>query len=91
MSQFKLIITDIFDIKGRGGPVVVGSIESGMVKVGDHITLETFEETLPVKVIYIEKFKQANLSEAGASSEDVGIELTGVTASQIKPLNVLKS
>ena len=79
---FHLKIRDIFDISGRG-IVVLGSIDSGAVRVGDNLVLISGTTKLPVRVASIEKFKQPPLDETSAGPDDVGIGLADITREQV--------
>jgi translation elongation factor EF-Tu-like GTPase len=90
MNQFKMVITDVFNIKTRKGPVVVGVIERGSVSVGDHLKVCGNSQEWPVEVVSIEKFQQPGLSTASAGPDDVGIELYGISAEEIKYKYILR-
>jgi translation elongation factor EF-Tu-like GTPase len=79
---FHLKVRDIFDIKGQG-VVVLGTIESGAVSVGDRLLLVSGATKLPVIVASIEKFQEHSLDEASAGPDDVGIGLAQVTREQV--------
>ena len=68
--MFHLKVRDIFDIRGRG-IVVLGTIESGTVSVGDKLFLVSGTAQLPAIVASIEKFQQDSLDEASAGPDDV--------------------
>ena len=80
---FRLKVRDIFDIRGRG-VVVLGTIESGSVCVGDRLLLVSGSTKRPVVVASIEKFQQPSLDEAHAGPDDVGIGLGNVTREQVQ-------
>jgi len=85
---FHLKVRDIFDIRGRG-IVVLGTIESGSVSVGDRLTLVSGAAKLPVIVASIEKFQQDLLDEASAGPDDVGIGLAEITREQVQVHDLL--
>ena len=83
-----MTIRDIFDIHGRG-IVVLGTIESGAVRVGGQLTLVSHSSKTAVRVASIEKFKQPDLQEASAGPDDVGIGLADITREQVQAEDLL--
>jgi translation elongation factor EF-Tu-like GTPase len=88
--SFHFQVRDIFDIAGRG-IVVLGTIESGSVRIGDTLQLACSSSKRAVVVASIEKFKHPALHEAGAGPEDVAIGLFGVSREQIHVHDILTS
>jgi translation elongation factor EF-Tu-like GTPase len=86
-----MTVEDVFDIRTRSGPVLTGKIVTGTVKVGDRLMAETAGGKLPVRVVAIEKFQHEGLKEATASPDDVGLEVTGITAEQARGVKVLRA
>ena len=93
-GPFAMTIIDVFSIKGRG-TVVIGSIQSGTIKVGDMVRFNTPAKQEKVCMVTgIEMFRKVvesakagdtvGLLLGGAQKEDVakGIGLTKVDMSQ---------
>jgi selenocysteine-specific translation elongation factor len=87
-ATFRMLIANIYSL--ADGPAVTGRIESGIVRLGDSLILDCAHGKIPVKVIFIQKFQRA-LTEAEASSEPVGLTLSGVETDQIKNRDLLVS
>jgi translation elongation factor EF-Tu-like GTPase len=83
-QPFRMAVEDVFDIRTRKGPVVTGRIETGSVRVGDWLFLRDSMGTRDLQVASIEKFRQARLKSANAGSDEVGIEIIGVQAKDVK-------
>src|SRR5258707_17196 len=83
-TDFRLIIQDIFMIKGRG-LVVTGQIDSGSLQVGQRIQISSpnGSEHYDTQVKGLEAFhRQLDVAQTG---DNVGILLGGLTKDQIKP------
>ena len=87
-TEFRMTIRDVFDIQGQG-VVVLGTIESGAVRVGGDLMLISPTARLVVRVASVRKFKAHNLQEASAGPEDVGIGLAGITREQVSANDIL--
>ena len=83
-----MTVSDVFDIRGRG-PVVVGRIEAGKVELGQQLWYGGARASRIVQIACIEKFKQLNLKEAAAGPDDVGLELKGISVSEMAINDVL--
>ena len=84
---FRMTITDVFSIKGRG-TVVIGQVESGTLKVGDEINLaRSGGLALAVTVTGIEQVRKL-LSEANAG-DNVGVLLGGIDKKDVQKGDVL--
>ena len=81
---FQFIVQDIFDIADRPGPVVVGIIEEGTLRVNDQLLLVGDDKTYSVTATAIDKFQNEGLAFAEAGPDDVGIELTGISFTDVK-------
>lgn len=80
-STFRIKVEDVFTITGKG-TVIVGTVESGFVSVGDNVKLQRVNGvTKDVVVLGIEKFKKfTNVAHKG---ENVGILLSDITRKDI--------
>jgi len=85
-DDFKMLIANIYSLPT--GPVVTGRIEIGLVRIGDELVLVGAQGRFPVKVISIERFKEA-LESAQAESGLVGIKLEGIDHDQIRNRDLL--
>jgi hypothetical protein len=90
-TSFRMPIVDVFDIQSRNGPVVTGRVESGVVRVGDRVVVESVDGNSYVIVVAIEKFQQPGLTEASAGNDDVGLELSGVSVQQARRATIVRS
>jgi translation elongation factor EF-Tu-like GTPase len=86
--KFKMLIANIYSLPD--GPAVTGRIESGRVRVGDELVVVGAVGRIPVRVIFIQKFREA-LTEAAAGQEPVGITLSGIEWDQIRNRDLLVS
>ena len=84
--SFKMTVEDIFTIRGRG-TVLTGKIESGVLKVGDEVTLKSQTGSKKTVVTGIESFRKA-LKEAKAG-DNVGVLVRDVTKDDVKRGDVL--
>jgi len=85
-DKFRMLIANIYSLPN--GPAVTGRIESGMVRLGDSLTLDGACGKFPVKVIFIERFQEA-LTEANSASDLVGLTLSGIDFNQIRNRDLL--
>ena len=82
-NDFLLYVEDFYNVTGRGR-VVIGRVENGSIRVGDKVTLMSYDENTlaPVKTTFtvegIEMFKK-KLDEA-QKGDDVGILLGSDTS-----------
>lgn len=70
ISDFKMVIDDVFQITGRG-TVCTGRIQQGSVKVGDELSLITNKGMYQVKVNDIEALR--NKVEKATQGDEIGI------------------
>ena len=86
-NAFLMYVEDVYTITGRG-TVATGRVVNGVVKTGQQLELRTFDattkqpKTIQVTAVSIEMFHKT-LEEAQAG-DNVGILLSGATASQIQ-------
>jgi len=83
---FRMKIEDVFSIRGRG-TVVVGRIESGILKAGDEVQLEGVNTFRKVVVSGIEAFHKV-LSQA-AAGQNVGLLLADVNRDEVHRGDIL--
>jgi elongation factor Tu len=84
---FRMTIADVFFIKGRG-TVVIGTVESGTLKVGDQLNLAgSSGSSRAVTVTGIEQLRKL-LTEAQAG-DNVGVLLRGVEKKDVQAGDVL--
>jgi translation elongation factor EF-Tu-like GTPase len=82
-GAFRLVIEDVFAIKGRG-TVVTGKIETGSVTVGQHVRctspdgLNSFETSVQGIEAFHESIMQAQ------TGDNIGILLQGITKDQVQ-------
>lgn len=80
-STFRIKVEDVFTITGKG-TVIVGTVESGSVSIGDTVTLRRVNGvTRDVVVLGIEKFKK--LLNVAHKGENVGILLSDISRKDI--------
>lgn len=86
-KPFLMPVEDVFSIKGRG-TVVTGRIETGVVKIGDEISIVGLaDEATKTTVTWVEMFhKQFEQGEAGMNC---GILLRGVAKDDVERGQVL--
>lgn len=85
--HFKIQVEDVFTVTGRG-TVIVGKIESGIVRVGEVVSLQRVDgSSREVKVIGIEKFRK--LLETAQAGENVGLLISNITKKDIGQGDVL--
>ena len=81
-KPFLMPVEDVFSIEGRG-TVVTGRIESGMVKIGDEISIVGLrEEPMKTTVTGIEMFNKS-LKE-GQAGDNAGILLRGTKKEEVE-------
>jgi len=81
-KPFLMPVEDVFSIEGRG-TVVTGRIESGMVKVGDEVSIVGLrEEPMKTTVTGIEMFNKS-LKE-GQAGDNAGILLRGTKKEEVE-------
>ena len=81
-KPFLMPVEDVFSITGRG-TVATGSIETGVVKVGEDIEIVGMqEEKLTSTCTGVEMFRK--LLDRGEAGDNVGILMRGIDKEQIK-------
>ena len=85
-SRFRMIVEDVFGIRGRG-TVVTGRIEQGSLEAGDEIELRGPGYTRAVVVAAIEKDRKR--VERAEEGDYVGLKLEGVDKEEVQRGDVL--
>jgi elongation factor Tu len=83
-----MLIANIYSLPD--GPAVSGRIESGRVRVGDELAVIGAAGRIPVRVTFIQKFREA-LTEAAAGPEPIAVTLSGIEWDQIRNRDLLVS
>jgi len=83
--SFRMTVEDVFAIRNRG-TVATGRIESGVLRVGDTVSVNGGPE---VRVDAIERFRKS-LQEATVG-ENVGVLLKGIEKDQLGRGDILSS
>ncbi|MBX3084456.1 MAG: elongation factor Tu [Anaerolineae bacterium] len=80
-GSFRMVIDDVFFIKGRG-VVVTGKVESGTVKMGDKVVISGANGvTIMTQVIGVEGFRKPNfVAQVG---DNCGLVLKDVEKGQL--------
>jgi hypothetical protein len=84
-----MAVGDVFNVKTRKGPILVGKIETGAVSVGAMVVAEGPGISNSVQVVGIEKFAQPGLEYAEAGDEEVAVEVVGITPEQARKCQLL--
>jgi elongation factor Tu len=77
---FRMVIEDVFNIKGRG-VVVTGRVETGLLEKGDAVFITGGEIPIPSTVNAIEMFGSPEMAWAG---DNVGLLLRSVERDYVK-------
>ncbi len=85
-SLFRMIVNDVFFIRGRG-TVVTGQIESGTLNIGDEIYLRRSNSSRKVTVNGIEMFRK--LLDQAKAGDNVGVLLRDLTKQEVEKGDVL--
>jgi elongation factor Tu len=85
-QPFLMPVEDVFSIKGRG-TVVTGRVESGVVKVGDHLEIVGIRDTRTTIVTGVEMFHK--LLDSAEPGDAVGVLLRGVDREEVERGQVL--
>lgn len=80
-KDFLMPVEDIFAIKGRG-TVVTGRIETGIVKVGETVSIIGFDHDTDTTVTGVEMFRK--LLDQGQAGDNVGLLLRGIKQEDIQ-------
>ena len=83
---FMMPIEDIFSIEGRG-TVVTGSVERGVVKVGDDVEIVGIRPTQKTAVTGVEMFRKS--LEQGQAGDNVGCLLRGTKKEDVQRGQIL--
>jgi elongation factor Tu len=85
-KPFLMPVEDVFSIKGRG-TVVTGRIETGVVKVGEEISVVGIKDTVKSTVTGVEMFRK--MLDQGQAGDNVGILLRGLGKDDVERGQVL--
>ena len=85
-SRFRMIVEDVFGIRGRG-TVVTGRIEQGSLEAGNEIKLTGSGYTRAVVVAAIERDRKR--VERAEEGDYVGLKLEGVDKEEVQRGDVL--
>lgn len=80
-KPFLMPVEDVFSIKGRG-TVATGRIESGVVKVGETVTILGMGDQAETTITGVEMFRK--LLDQGQAGDNVGLLLRGVKKEDIQ-------
>jgi|SRR5690625_272078 len=85
-KEFLMPIEDVFSISGRG-TVVTGRIESGVVKVGDELSIIGMGADMKTTCTGVEMFRK--LLDSGQAGDNVGCLLRGIKKEDVQRGQVL--
>ncbi|USO01027.1 MAG: elongation factor Tu [Alphaproteobacteria bacterium] len=85
-KPFLMPVEDVFSISGRG-TVVTGRIESGVVKVGEEVSIVGVRDTTKTVVTGVEMFRK--LLDQGEAGDNVGLLLRGTKREDVERGQVL--
>lgn len=85
-SVFSMQIEDVFSIKGRG-TVVTGKIDSGTIKLGDEVLIQSQRGERKTFVVGIEMFRK--MLDQAKAGDNVGILLKDIGKGDVQPGDVL--
>ena len=85
--SFRMIIEDVFSIRGRG-TVVVGYVEQGTLAVGDTVEIRGQIEVKRTVVAGIEMFRK--LVDRVGVGDNVGVFLRNIGKDEVQPGDVLR-
>jgi len=88
LETVQFVVKDVFNITGRG-LVLMGRLESGVIKLGDNLFLVGDDSKLPITIVSIEKFRHTNLTEVTDGSEDYGLQVRGIRRDQVKTQDIV--
>jgi elongation factor Tu len=80
-KPFLMPVEDVFSIKGRG-TVATGRIESGVVKVGETVTILGMGDTSETTITGVEMFRK--MLDQGQAGDNVGLLLRGTKKDDIQ-------
>jgi len=84
--SFRMIVADIFFIRGRG-TIVTGQIESGTLNVNDEIYIQRLGTSRRVTVTGIEMFRK--ILDQARAGDNVGVLLRDITKQEVEKGDVL--
>tara|TARA_R100000789_G_scaffold54428_1_gene53314 strand:- start:107 stop:1297 length:1191 start_codon:yes stop_codon:yes gene_type:complete len=85
-KPFLMPIEDVFSISGRG-TVVTGRIETGIIKVGEEISIVGIKDTTKTTCTGVEMFRK--LLDEGRAGDNVGVLLRGTKRDDVERGQVL--
>ena len=85
-QPFLMPIEDVFSISGRG-TVVTGSVERGIINVGDDIEIIGIKDTTTTTCTGVEMFRK--LLDSGEAGDNVGVLLRGTKREDVERGQVL--
>jgi elongation factor Tu len=85
-KDFLMPIEDVFSISGRG-TVVTGRIETGIVNVGDEVSIVGIKDTSKTIVTGVEMFRK--LLDRGEAGDNIGALLRGTARDDVERGQVL--
>jgi translation elongation factor EF-Tu-like GTPase len=81
-ERFKLEVENVFYIKTIDRVIVTGTVSSGTVKPGDHLTVRSGGTAIPVAV---ERLEHPQLKlESASKGQPVGLVLLGIRKDQVR-------
>jgi translation elongation factor EF-Tu-like GTPase len=85
---FRMVVEDCFFITGRG-VVVTGTIESGVIRLGDRVTLERAGQAIrSMEISAIEQFRRT--SSSAAAGQAVGLLFRATAKGELAQGDVLR-
>jgi translation elongation factor EF-Tu-like GTPase len=87
-GDFRFMIEDVFNIKGRG-IVVTGRIESGDLRIGERVRISDGINTYETTIKGIESFRQKRAS--ATVGDNVGLLLADLSKEEVKQGMLLSS
>ncbi|WP_420607707.1 elongation factor Tu [Novosphingopyxis sp.] len=85
-KDFLMPIEDVFSISGRG-TVVTGRVETGVVNVGDEVSIVGIKDTVKTIVTGVEMFRK--LLDRGEAGDNIGALLRGTARDDVERGQVL--
>ena len=87
-GPFRLVVADVFTIRGRrGGTVVTGQVSTGRVRCGDRVTVHGAGPACTLTVDGIETFRK--MVDSAGAGEKVGLLFRGPGSEQLEKGDVL--
>ncbi len=88
MDPVRFTIKDSLSVHGRG-VVLIGRLESGVIRKGEHLFLKNDLGCFPVAVTDIEQWRRGSFTEAVPGPGDYGLTVTGITKDLVQPQDLL--